>query len=157
MSARAVSLLNNNNRNIFERFNEYLPKKRHLFPRLNKSNTTEVLCCNSFSFSIAANVLPTTISLTGTKGQTKPLVLEKLFYNAFWAAYKDKYVMEAEDVGEILMIKVKNDQSGFFHYSSDLFLDEVSINYESDAKKVYEFPCFCWVQTESVFFEGKGM
>ncbi|XP_078376634.1 allene oxide synthase-lipoxygenase protein-like isoform X3 [Oculina patagonica] len=64
--------------------------------------------------------------------------------------------MEAVDVGDILMIKVKNDQGGFFHRSSDLFLDEVSINYESDTRKVFEFPCYCWVQSESVFFEGKA-
>ena len=63
--------------------------------------------------------------------------------------------MEAKDVGELLMIKIENDQSGFFHYSSDLFLDNVSINYE-DTNRVYEFPCYSWVETESVFFEGKG-
>ena len=54
------------------------------------------------------------------------------------------------------MIKVENDQSGFFHHSSDLFLDVVSINYEKDSNKVYEFPCYSWVQDDSVFFEGKG-
>ena len=64
--------------------------------------------------------------------------------------------MEAKDVGELLMIKVENDQSGFFHHSSDLFLDVVSINYEKDSNKVYEFPCYSWVQDDSVFFEGKG-
>lgn len=63
--------------------------------------------------------------------------------------------MEAKDVGELLMIKVENDQSGLFHYSSDLFLDVVLINYDKDANKVYEFPCYSWVQTESVFFEGE--
>ena len=85
-----------------------------------------------------------------------PLVLEKRFHNAFWAGHEDSYVMEARDVGELLMIKVENDQSGFFHLSSDLFLDVVLINYEKDSSKVYEFPCYSWVQTESVFFEGKG-
>lgn len=98
------------------------------------------------------------ISLTiiGTEGETLPLVLEKWFHNAFWAGHEDKYVMEARDVGELLMIKVENDQSGFFHHSSDLFLDAVLINYEQDPNKVYEFPCYSWVQTESVFFEGKA-
>ena len=57
----------------------------------------------------------------------------------------------------MIKVKVKTDQSGSDNDSSDLFLDEVSINYKSDAEKVYEFPCFSWVQTECVFFEGKGM
>jgi len=96
------------------------------------------------------------LTIIGTKGQTKPLLLRRWFHNAFWTGGKDHYTLEAENVGEILLIKLKNDQTGFFHYSSDLFLAEISISYESDAKKVYKFPCFRWVQTEAVFFEGEA-
>ena len=78
-------------------------------------------------YSITADAKLTETSSTGTEGETRPLVLEKWFHNAFWAGYEDRYAMEAKDVGELLMIKVENDQSGLFHHSSDLFLDVVSV------------------------------
>ena len=86
-------------------------------------------------------------------GRTKPFVLDKWFHNDFEEGTEDSYTMEAEDVGELLMIKLENDQGGLY---SDWFVEKVVINSSRDPEKLYEFPCGRWVQSESVFFEGKG-
>lgn len=84
-------------------------------------------------------------------------MLDKWFHNDFERGQEDTYVIEAEDVGEPVMIKLENDQGGIFHRSSDWFVDKVLITTSSTILKVYEFPCYAWVKRESVFFEGKGM
>jgi len=96
------------------------------------------------------------LTITGTKGRTKPAVLDKWFRNNFEKGQEDTYVIEAEDVGEPVMIKLENDQGGLFHRSSDWFVDRVLISSSVSASKVYEFPCNAWVKRESVFFEGKA-
>lgn len=93
---------------------------------------------------------------SGTKGRTKPKLLDNWFRNNFEKGQEDTYVIEAEDVGEPLMIKLKNDQGGLFHRSSDWFVEKVSISSSVTASNFYEFPCRAWVKSESVFFEGKG-
>lgn len=98
----------------------------------------------------------TTYFPPGTNGRTKPAVLDKWFHNNFEKGQEDTYVIEAEDVGEPLMIKLENSQGSGFHRSSDWFVDKVLITSSLSPQKVYEFPCFAWVQRESVFFEGKG-
>lgn len=96
------------------------------------------------------------LTITGTKGRTKPAVLDKWFHNDFERGQEDTYVIEAEDVGEPVMIKLENNQGGIFHRSSDWFVDKVLITTSSTILKVYEFPCYAWVKRESVFFEGKA-
>ena len=93
---------------------------------------------------------------SGTKGRTKPKLLECWFRNNFEKGQEDTYVIEAEDVGEPLMIKLENDQGGLFHRSSDWFVEKVLISSSVNASNFYEFPCKAWVKRESVFFEGKG-
>ena len=82
--------------------------------------------------------------------------MDKWFHNDFEKGQEDTYVIEAEDVGEPLIIKLENDQGGLFHRSSDWFVDKVEISCSSNNQAVYEFPCYGWVQHEAVFFEGKG-
>ena len=84
--------------------------------------------------------------------------MDKWFHNDFEKGQEDTYVIEAEDVGEPLIIKLENDQGGLFHRSSDWFVDKVEISCSSNnqLQAVYEFPCYGWVQHEAVFFEGKG-
>lgn len=89
----------------------------------------------------------------GTNGRTKPLLMDKWFHNDFEAGTQDTYTLEAEDVGELLMIKLDNDQNGLF---SDWFVEKVLITCSQNPQRLYEFPCHRWVQSESVFFEGKG-
>ncbi|KAJ7337200.1 arachidonate 5-lipoxygenase [Desmophyllum pertusum] len=100
------------------------------------------------------------LTITGTKGRTKPVVLDKWFFNDFEKNQEDTYVVDAEDVGEPLMIKLENDQGGGLHRSSDWFVDKVLIsgsskNHET-SETIYEFPCYGWVQREAIFFEGKA-
>lgn len=80
-------------------------------------------------------------------------MMDKWFHNDFEAGTEDTYILDAEDVGELLMIKLENDRGGLF---SDWFVEKVLITCSQDQHRVYEFPCGCWVQSESVFFEGKG-
>lgn len=78
--------------------------------------------------------------------------LGKWFHNDFEAGQTDKYKVKAKDVGELLMITLKNSGSGFY---SDWFVNRVTI--KDEAKNVtYDFPCNRWVQSEATFFEGKG-
>lgn len=89
----------------------------------------------------------------GTKGRTRPLLMDKLLHDDLEAGKEDTYLLAAEDVGELLMIKLHNDQSGLL---SDWFVEKIMITCSQDPQRLYEFPCFQWVQSESVFFEGKG-
>ena len=79
--------------------------------------------------------------------------MDKWFHNDFEAGTQDTYTLEGEDVGELLMIKLDNDQNGLF---SDWFVEKVLITCSQNPQRLYEFPCHRWVQSESVFFEGKG-
>ncbi|KAM7441264.1 arachidonate 5-lipoxygenase [Porites harrisoni] len=95
-----------------------------------------------------------TLTITGTNGRTKPLLMDKWFHNDFEAGTQDTYTLEGEDVGELLMIKLDNDKNGLF---SDWFVEKVLITCSQNPQRLYEFPCHRWVQSESVFFEGKAM
>lgn len=79
--------------------------------------------------------------------------MDKWLHDDFEAGQEDTYVLDAEDVGELLMIKLDNDQGGLF---SDWFVEKVMITCSQDPQRLYEFPCGRWVQSESIFFEGKG-
>lgn len=79
--------------------------------------------------------------------------LDKLFYNDFQPGQTDEYdVISLIDVGEPLMVKLKvfiGDLIGI----SDWFVDKVTVKAGSTT---YTFPCYRWVQTEVVVFEGTG-
>ena len=96
------------------------------------------------------------LSFQGTKGRTNPMLLDKWFHDDLIKGHEDTYVIEAEDVGEPVMIKLENDQGGLFHRSSDWFVDKVLIRSSNSHVALYEFPCYAWVKRESVFFEGRG-
>ncbi|XP_068721239.1 allene oxide synthase-lipoxygenase protein-like [Montipora capricornis] len=98
-----------------------------------------------------ANVL---LTITGTKGRTLPQLMDKCFYNDFEAGTQDTYILVAEDVGELLMIKLEHDMTGIY---SDWFVERVLITCSHDAGRLYEFPCGHWVQKESLFFEGRAL
>ena len=89
----------------------------------------------------------------GSGGRTRPLLMDKWLHDDFEAGQQDTYILVAEDVGELLTIKLHNDQGGLY---SDWFVEKIMITCSQDPQRLYEFPCYRWVQSESIFFEGKG-
>ena len=89
---------------------------------------------------------------SGTNGETDALSLDKWFHNDFEAGQKDEYQITAKDVGELLLVTLKNDQGGLY---SDWFVNRVTIKIKGK-DTVYDFPCNRWVQSETIIFEGAG-
>ena len=83
---------------------------------------------------------------------TNPLPLDKWCHNDFEAGQTDDYHVTAKDVGEILMVFLKNDGGGLY---SDWFVNRVKIKCKAQYA-TYDFPCNQWVQDEVVIFEGTG-
>ena len=83
---------------------------------------------------------------------TNPLPLDKWFHNDFEAGQADDYHVTAKDVGEILMVVLKNDGGGLY---SDWFVNRVTIKCKAK-NATYDFPCNQWVQGEAVILEGTG-
>nr|XP_058954727.1 allene oxide synthase-lipoxygenase protein-like [Pocillopora verrucosa]XP_058954728.1 allene oxide synthase-lipoxygenase protein-like [Pocillopora verrucosa] len=95
-----------------------------------------------------------TLTITGSRGRTRPLLMDKWLHDDFKAGQDDTYILAAEDVGDLLMIKLHNDQGGLY---SDWFVEKIMITCSQNPQKLYEFPCFRWVQSESIFFTGKAL
>ena len=90
--------------------------------------------------------------LSGTKGRTDAIELDKKFHDDFEAGQTDEYTREAAEVGDVLTIKLKNDGKGLF---SDWFVNKVYIM-KTNPPEVCVFPCYRWVDGEIVLFRGKG-
>lgn len=60
--------------------------------------------------------------------------------------------MTAKDVGELLMVTLKND-GGLLY--SDWFVNRVMIK-DKTKNITYDFPCNRWVQDVATVFEGTG-
>ena len=88
----------------------------------------------------------------GTEGETNALFLNKWFHNDFEAGQTDEYPVTAKDVGELLMVTLKNDGGMLY---SDWFVNRVMIK-DKTKNVTYDFPCNRWVQSEATIFEGKG-
>ena len=88
-------------------------------------------------------------------GETKSLKLDKWLHNDFEAGQEDEYTVRGTDVGELLMIKLIKGGGGLF---SDWFVNRVTIKkvVHDAVQRIYNFPCFRWVSSEAVVFEGKG-
>ena len=56
------------------------------------------------------------------------------------------------DVGEVLMVHLYNDGSGWF---SDWFVNKITIT-SSKQEETFVFPCYRWVVDDMVVFQGKG-
>ena len=56
------------------------------------------------------------------------------------------------DVGEVLMVHLYNDGSGWF---SDWFVNKITIT-SSKQEETFDFPCYRWVVDDMVVFQGKG-
>ena len=67
----------------------------------------------------------------------------------------DEYSVEAMDVGEVLMIHLHNDGGGWWYKNPDWFVNKISV-ISSKHEDPFEFPCYRWVLSELVVFEGRG-
>ena len=86
-----------------------------------------------------------------SEGETSAVKLGKFFHNDFERGQTDEYKVNADDVGDLLMITLMKSTGGFY---SDWFVNKVAI---AKNNVVYTFPCFRWVIKELVVFEGKGI
>lgn len=62
--------------------------------------------------------------------------------------------MQAMDVGEVLMIQLHNDGSGWLT-NSDWFVNKIVVT-SSTEERAFQFPCYRWVVSDMVIFQGKG-
>ena len=65
------------------------------------------------------------------------------------------YSVEAMDVGKVLIIYLHNDRNGCLFKGPDWFISKISVQ-SSSHKDPFEFPCYCWVPSDLVVFQGKG-
>ena len=92
---------------------------------------------------------------SGTKGKTDMIKLDK-WGNDFERGDVDEYSVEAMDVGEILMVHLHNDQGGWWYKNPDWFVNKIGV-ISSSQDEPFEFPCYRWVLSDLVVFEGRGM
>ena len=92
--------------------------------------------------------------LSGTKGKTGKIPLGS-WRNDFEEGRTDEYTVQAMDVGEVLMIQLYNDGSGLLK-TSDWFVNKIVIT-SSTQDNAFHFPCYRWIVSDMVVFQGKGI
>ena len=90
----------------------------------------------------------------GTKGKTDLIKLDN-WGNDFEAGDVDEYSIVAMDVGKVLMIQLRNDRGGWWYKNPDWLVNKISV-LSSSQEDPFEFPCYRWVLSDLVIFEGKG-
>ncbi|XP_028395780.1 allene oxide synthase-lipoxygenase protein-like [Dendronephthya gigantea] len=96
-----------------------------------------------------------TIRITGMKGRTDYLKLDKWLHNDFEAGSKEKYEVKAFDVGDIQLIELHSDGGGYYWRDDpDWFVNRVKVS-SSSQDRVYSFPCFRWITKDIVLFPRK--
>ena len=75
--------------------------------------------------------------------------------NDFERGDVNEYSVEAMDVGEVLMIHLHNSGGGWLYKNPDWFVNRISV-ISSSQQNPFEFPCYRWVLSDLVVFEGKG-
>ncbi|KAM7441211.1 Arachidonate 5-lipoxygenase [Porites harrisoni] len=96
-----------------------------------------------------------TVSLIGTKGKTDMINLDN-WGNDFERGDVNEYSVEAMDVGEALMIHLHNNGGGWWYKNPDWFVNRISV-ISSSQQNPFEFPCYRWVLSDLVVFEGKAI
>lgn len=97
------------------------------------------------------------VSLIGTKGKTDMIKLDN-WGNDFERGDIDEYSVEAMDVGELLMVHLNNDGGGWWHKNPDWFVNKISVISSKQLQEdPFEFPCYRWVLSDLVVFEGKAI
>ena len=93
-------------------------------------------------------------SSAGTKGKTDRMKLDN-WGNDFERGDVDEYMVEAMDVGKVLMVHLHNDQGGWWYKNADWFVNKIAV-ISSTQDEPFEFPCYRWVLSDLVVFEGRG-
>ena len=75
--------------------------------------------------------------------------------NDFERGEVDEYMVEAMDVGKVLMVHLHNDQGGWWYKNADWFVNKIAV-ISSTQDEPFEFPCYRWVLSDLVVFEGRG-
>ena len=74
--------------------------------------------------------------------------------NDFESGHKDKYVVQAMDVGEVVIISLHIDEC-FGISNPDWFVDKILVT-SSTQEKAFLFPCYRWIQSDMIVCQGKG-
>ena len=91
---------------------------------------------------------------SGTKGKTEKIRLAS-WRNDFEAGQTDEYTVQAMDVGAVLMIRLENDGVGWWYKNPNWFVNKITVA-SSRQEKAFEFPCYRWVVSDMVVFQGTG-
>ncbi|WXH27024.1 hypothetical protein WA016_00935 [Myxococcus stipitatus] len=78
------------------------------------------------------------VVLVGTRGESGPHLLDLPFHNDFEAGTQDDYSIDAEDVGDLVLLRFFNEGG----LAADWLLDWVRV---TDGTKQWHFPFFRWV------------
>ena len=92
--------------------------------------------------------------VSGTKGKTEKIPLGS-WRNDFVAGHTDDYTVQAMDVGEVLLIQLHNNRSGWLK-NSDWFVNKIFVA-SSTQERAFQFPCYRWVVSEVIVFQGQGI
>ncbi|XP_022800953.1 allene oxide synthase-lipoxygenase protein-like [Stylophora pistillata] len=129
--------------------------------RENRSNklvpehmTSYLIRVETGSHSGAGTDASISITLTGTKGKTDFIKLDN-WGNDFERGDVDEYSVEAIDVGEVLMVHLHNDRGGWWYKNPDWFVNKIAV-ISSTQDDPFEFPCYRWVLSDLVVFEGRA-
>ena len=92
--------------------------------------------------------------VSGTKGKTEKIRLGS-WRNDFEAGHTNEYMIQAMDVGEVLMIQLHNNSSGWLK-NPDWFVNKIFVA-SSTQERAFQFPCYRWVVSDVVVFQGQGI
>ena len=90
----------------------------------------------------------------GTTGKTEKLSLSS-WSNNFEAGHTDEFTVQSMDVGEVLMIHLHNDGARSWYKNPHWFVNKITVT-SSKRQSPFEFPCYRWVVSDMVVFQGKG-
>ena len=93
-------------------------------------------------------------SVAGTKGKTDLISLDS-DRTTSKEANTDEYSIEAMDVGEVLMINLRNDGGGWCHKKSDWFVNKIHVTSSSE-KESFDFPYYGWVSSGVTVIQRGG-
>ena len=80
--------------------------------------------------------------------------MDKFFHNDFERGETDTYNVNGEDVGEVVMLTLNNNREGF---GCDWYIAKITVEKElPGGSEKYFFPCYRWVVSQLVVYEGKG-